>query len=88
MNAALASIWVIGVPLVLSMVAKRHLSKESQLFEQQFADALGLSTRSLRAAHPLLSAFQVIVEELEPPLSLAFAEILQQIVGSAWALRS
>lgn len=52
-------------------------SKESQLFEQQFPDALGLSTRSLRAGHPLLSAFQVIVEELEPPLSLAFAEILQ-----------
>ncbi len=77
-NAALASGWIIGVPIVLNMVAKRSLSKESQLFEQQFADALGLATRSLRAGHPLLSAFQVIVEEMEPPVSLVFAEILQQ----------
>ncbi len=77
-NVALASGWIILVPVVLNMVAKRRLSKESQLFERQFADALGLATRSLRAGHPLLSAFQVIVEEMEPPVSLVFAEIVQQ----------
>lgn len=77
-NVALASLWIIGVPLLLNMVAKSRLSKEAHLFERQFADALGLATRSLRAGHPLLSAFQVIVEEMDPPVSLAFAEILQQ----------
>lgn len=77
-NAVLASGWIVAVPVVLSMLAKRSLRKESRLFEQQLADALGLATRSLRAGHPLLSAFQVIVEEMEAPVSLVFAEIMQQ----------
>ena len=77
-NVPLAAGWIIAVPMILNMVAKRRLSKESELFEQQFSDALGLASRSLRAGHPLLAAFQVIVEEMKPPVSLAFGEILQQ----------
>ncbi len=77
-NLMLAAGWIIAVPVILNVVAKRRLTKESELFERQFSDALGLATRSLRAGHPLLSAFQVIVEEMEPPVSLAFSEIVQQ----------
>jgi len=77
-NAPLAVVWVIAVPVILNMVSNRRLNKKSELFERQFADAMGLATRSLRAGHPLLSAFQVIVEEMEAPVSLAFGEIIQQ----------
>lgn len=69
--------WLLLCPILLNFVAVRRVAKEEALFEQQLADALGLATRSLRAGHPLMSAFQVIVEEMEPPVSSVFAEIVQ-----------
>ncbi len=77
-NLPLAAGWIVAVPIILSMVAQRRLTKESELFERQFSDSLGLATRSLRAGHPLLAAFQVIVDEMDAPVSLTFGEILQQ----------
>ncbi len=69
--------WLLLCPVVLNFIAARRITKEAMIFEQQLADALGLATRSLRAGHPLLSAFQVIVEEMDPPVSNVFAEIVQ-----------
>jgi Flp pilus assembly protein TadB len=69
--------WVLLCPIALNFIAARRIAKDAAIFEQQLADALGLATRSLRAGHPLLSAFQVIVEEMEPPVSNVFAEIVQ-----------
>lgn len=78
MQNVLASIgWLLLCPMVLNLIAARRVVKEAALFEQQLADALGLATRSLRAGHPLMSAFQVIVDEMEPPVSNVFAEIVQ-----------
>lgn len=57
---------------------QRRTKQRTELFERQFADALGLATRSLRAGHPLLGAFRLIVEEMDPPVSTVFAEITQQ----------
>lgn len=69
--------WLLLCPIVLNFIAGRRVAREAAIFEQQLADALGLATRSLRAGHPLMSAFQVIVEEMEPPVSNVFAEIVQ-----------
>ena len=66
------------IVVVLWMYGERKVRKEAELFETQIADALGLAARSLRAGHPLLGAFQLIVDEMSPPVSTVFAEVCQQ----------
>ncbi len=66
------------LPFVINFIVASRTTRKEALFERQLADALGVATRSLRAGQPLMAAFQVIVEELEPPVSLVFAEIIQQ----------
>ena len=56
----------------------RRVFKRANRFERQFVHALELASRSLRAGHPLLGAFQLIADELEDPVSSAFSEICQQ----------
>ena len=41
-------------------------------------NALELIARSLRAGHPLVGAFRFVADELDPPVSLLFADICQQ----------
>lgn len=65
----------VGVPF---MFVKRHLNKQARLFENQLTDALALAARSLRAGHPLEGAFRLISEEMNPPVSTVFGEIIQQ----------
>jgi tight adherence protein B len=67
-----------SIVIILWVYAERQVKRESELFETQIADALGLAARSLRAGHPLLGAFQLIVEEMNPPVSTVFAEVCQQ----------
>ena len=57
---------------------KQTLGKRSSMFEKQLVDALQLIARSLRAGHPLAGSFQLVAEELDPPVSTVFAEIIQQ----------
>ena len=67
-----------SIAIILWVYAERKVKRESELFETQIADALGLAARSLRAGHPLLGAFQLIVDEMNPPVSTVFAEVCQQ----------
>jgi tight adherence protein B len=64
--------------MFLKSQAARKLKAREALFERQLSESLGLATRSLRAGHPLLSAFQLIVDEGEAPITHVFAEIIQQ----------
>ena len=57
---------------------QRQIDRQNALFESQFSEALGLATRSLRAGQPLMGAFHLIVEEMDPPVSRVFEEICQQ----------
>ncbi len=77
-NIVIALLWLVLLPMILNFIAARRATREEAIFERQLADALGVATRSLRAGHPLMAAFQVIVDELEPPVSTVFAEIVQQ----------
>lgn len=61
----------------LWIYAQQRILKKRKIFEQQLSDALALATQSLRAGHPLLGAFRLVTEEMEPPISDVFAEILQ-----------
>ena len=72
----------IGVSLAMFVIVRiviltRITRRESQ-FEHQLVDALELAARSLRAGHPLLGAFQLLSEEMAPPVRDVFANICQQ----------
>jgi tight adherence protein B len=77
-SAVLAAVAGNGMVAVPVAIARRRMRRQVDLFEAQLADALALATRSLRAGHPLVGAFRLIVEEMDPPISTVFAEINQQ----------
>jgi Flp pilus assembly protein TadB len=77
-DALIASVATGILLMLLKGEAARRLKTRDAKFERQFSEALGLATRSLRAGHPLLSAFQLIVDEGEAPVRDTFAEIVQQ----------
>ena len=77
-----AAISVISVALFWAYMRK-CITKRTELFERQLVDALGVAARSLRAGHPLVSAFQLISEEIDEPVGGTFARICQkQALGS------
>jgi tight adherence protein B len=53
-------------------------TKRQALFDRQLVDGLELCARALRAGHPLLGSFQLIADEIKPPVGRIFAEICQQ----------
>lgn len=77
-NPLLSFIGAVGVIAVLRTIARGRAQRESEVFERQLAEALGLAARSLRAGHPVLAAFQLIVDESEAPIRDTFGEIIQQ----------
>jgi tight adherence protein B len=68
----------IAVILVFWIYWHSRIDIRSRRFEQQFVEALELAARSLRAGHPLVGAFQLVSEEMPPPVSTVFAEICQR----------
>jgi tight adherence protein B len=65
-------------PFVYVTILGARTKHRNALFEKQLVHALDLASRSLRAGHPLLGAFHLIAEELDPPVSTVFAEVCQQ----------
>ncbi|MBN1787407.1 MAG: type II secretion system F family protein [Sedimentisphaerales bacterium] len=57
---------------------QKRIAKQTALFERQLADALGISSRALRAGHPLVETFQLIADEIGEPLGDIFARICQE----------
>ncbi len=55
-----------------------RIARRASIFERQLVDALELSSRALRAGHPLTSSFRLISEEIPAPVGNIFAEICQQ----------
>ncbi|MFO0982149.1 MAG: type II secretion system F family protein [Planctomycetota bacterium] len=47
-------------------------------FESQFADALQLAVRSLRAGLPMVGTLRLVADEMGPPVGRLFAEVCQQ----------
>lgn len=67
-----------GILLAFWFYLKHCTARRTAAFEQQFVDALDLAARSLRAGHPLMGAFRLISDEIQPPVSTVFSEICQQ----------
>jgi tight adherence protein B len=57
---------------------QNRIMKQSNLFERQLVDALGVAARSLRAGHPLVGAFQLIGQEISKPVGPLFQQIHHQ----------
>lgn len=74
----LALVAAVAVVLIAWIYTQRRISRREALFERQLVDALELAARSLRTGHPLLSAFRLIAEELDEPISTIFAQICQK----------
>jgi len=77
-NIILAAGVALGVIVVLRILVSMRVTRRETLFEGQLVDALELAARSLRAGHPLMGAFQLLSEEMSPPVSVIFAEICQR----------
>jgi len=58
---------------------KYLIMKRTNLFTQQFPEALDLLSSSLRAGHSLYSAFDVIVKEMPSPINQVFKNTVDEI---------
>lgn len=77
-NVLLAVGITVGLLVLARIYILLRVERRQAHFERQLVDALELTARSLRAGHPLLGAFQLVSEELDPPVSAVFAEICQR----------
>lgn len=68
----------VGIVMILKFYVGARTMRRESVFETQLVDALELAARSLRAGHPLMGAFQLLSEEMSPPVSNVFAEICQR----------
>jgi tight adherence protein B len=75
-------ILAIGIVAILVVAFRIYMfsriSRRQAMFDTQLVDALELAARSLRAGHPLLGAFQLLADEMAPPVSTIFADVCQQ----------
>ena len=74
-------ITVLGVlsAFIPFVVVKFLIMKRTNLFTQQFPEALDLLSSSLRAGHSLYSAFDVIVREMPSPINQVFKSAVDEI---------
>ncbi len=78
-GAALPAIGAaVAVVVIFTIYARYRIAKRLAVFERQFADALQLLARSLRAGHPLTGAFRLTADEMRPPVSHIFDRICQE----------
>lgn len=66
------------VPVIFTIYTRYRISRHAAHFERQFADALQLLSRSLKAGHPLSGAFRLVAEEMTEPVSDIFARLCQE----------
>ncbi len=69
---------VLAVPTLFIIYTRYRIARHEAEFERQFADALQLLSRSLKAGHPLTGAFRLAAEEMRPPVSDIFAKLCQE----------
>lgn len=69
---------VLAVPTLFVIYIRYRIARHEAEFERQFADALQLLSRSLKAGHPLTGAFRLAAEEMRPPVSDIFAKLCQE----------
>ena len=75
-----ATVVAIGAFVLAMVVIRVRVDRRIAAFEGQFADALAMVSRSLRAGQPLLAGLQLAAQQLPNPVRDMFGEICQNHV--------
>ncbi len=67
------------VALLPLIAVKTKINKRQEDFTQQFPDALGMISSSLRAGHSLPASFQIVVNEMPNPINKVFKIVVDDI---------
>jgi len=76
-GGAVVSAIVAGALPVLRLVHKRH--RRLQRFQEHFADAVDMISRSIRAGNALSAAIQLVGEEMADPIGHEFRHVTEEI---------
>lgn len=76
-GGALLSAVIAGALPVLRLVHKRH--RRLQRFQEHFADAVDMISRSIRAGNALSAAIQLVGEEMADPIGHEFRHVSEEI---------
>ena len=74
----IAIVAAIAFPYLCWAVVKIKVAKRAQAFERQLPEALSLIAGSLEAGHTFLRAVEMMVEEIEAPMSEEFERLLSE----------
>lgn len=56
-----------------------RVDKRTEVFLESFPDALDMIVRSVRSGHPLNTALKIIAENMAPPISTEFKQVVDEI---------
>jgi tight adherence protein B len=76
-GGAMISAVVAGALPVLRLVHKRH--RRLQRFQEHFADAVDMISRSIRAGNALSAAIQLVGEEMADPIGHEFRHVTEEV---------
>ena len=71
-----------GLPaayFILKIHLKRRIVKRNRLFIDSFPDVLDMFVRSFKSGFPISSAFRLVAENMDPPVSTEFQRIVQEL---------
>ena len=57
----------------------RKITKRNEAFINQFPDAVDMIVRSVRSGHPLNTALKMVAENMDPPISTEFKNLVDEI---------
>ncbi len=57
----------------------REIDKRNDLFINQFPEAIDMIVRSVKSGHPLNTALRMIADNMEPPVSTEFRQLVNEI---------
>ncbi len=79
MGPASLPIGMFGAWYVPYFYFKRKIKKRNEEFVNTFPDVLDMIVRSVRSGFPINTAFKMVAENMEPPASVEFEQVVQEI---------
>lgn len=74
---------VVVAGLIATIGVKKYLEykteKRATEFLNQFPDAVDMIVRSVRSGHPLSTALKMIADNMDPPVSLEFKQVVDEV---------
>jgi tight adherence protein B len=64
---------------IIKIFLRRKIVKRNQMFIDSFPDVLDMFVRSFKSGSPISSAFRLVAENMDPPVSTEFQRIVQEL---------